>query len=40
MMDLQPGSLAVQAGKLISERRGEILRAKRMREQLLGLVAD
>ena len=40
MMDLQPGSLAVQAGKLIGEREGEILRAKLLREQLLKLVAD
>ena len=40
MMDLQPGSLAVQAGKLISEREGEQLRARLMREQLIKLVAD
>ena len=40
MMDLQPGSLAVQAGKLIGEREGELLRARLLREQLLKLVAD
>ena len=40
MMDLQPGSLAVQAGKLIGEREGELLRARLMREQLIKLVAD
>ena len=34
MMDLQPGSLGVRAGKLIGEREGEILRAKILREQL------
>ena len=40
MMDPQPGSLAVQAGKLIGEREGELLRARLMREQLIKLVAD
>lgn len=40
MMDMQPGSLGVRAGKLIGEREGEILRAKLMREQLLVLVAN
>ena len=40
MMDMQPGSLGVRAGKLIGEREGEILRAKLMREQLLALVAN
>ena len=40
MMDLQPGSLAVKAGKLIGEREGEILRARLLREQLLQLVAN
>lgn len=40
MMDLQPGSLGVRAGKLVGEREGEILRAQLLREQLLQLVAD
>lgn len=40
MMDLQPGSLGVRAGKLISPRESEILRARLLREELPGLVAD
>ena len=34
MMDLQPGSLGVRAGRLIGERESEILRAKTLREEL------
>ena len=34
MMDMQPGSLGVRAGKLISDREAEILRAKIVREEL------
>ena len=40
MMDVQPGSLGVRAGKLISERESEILRAKVLREELSRLVAE
>ena len=40
MMDVQPGSLGVRAGKLIGEREGEILRAKVLREELSKLVAE
>lgn len=40
MMDLQPGSLGVFAGKLIGEREGEILRAKLLREKLNELVTN
>ena len=40
MMDLQPGSLGVRAGKLISPRESEILRAKLLREELQKLVAE
>lgn len=38
--ELQPGSLAVSAGKLLGSREGEILRAKLLREKLPGLVAN
>ncbi|MDY3027581.1 MAG: ATP--guanido phosphotransferase [Candidatus Faecivicinus sp.] len=34
MMDMQPGSLGVRAGKLISNREAEILRARTVREEL------
>ena len=34
MMDLQPGSLGVRAGRLIGERESEILRASALREEL------
>ena len=34
MMDVQPGSLGVKAGKLIGDRESEILRAKILREEL------
>ena len=34
MMDMQPGSLGVRAGKLISDREAEILRARTVREEL------
>ncbi len=37
MMDLQPGSLGVRAGRLIGEREGEILRAQTLREELKAL---
>ena len=37
MMDLQPGSLGVRAGRLIGGREGEILRAKTLREELTAL---
>ena len=40
MMDVQPGSLGVRAGKLISERESESLRAKVLREELSRLVAE
>ncbi|MBQ8086939.1 MAG: ATP--guanido phosphotransferase [Clostridia bacterium] len=40
MMDVQPGSLGVRAGKLIGEREAEILRAKTLREELGKLVMD
>ncbi len=40
MMNLQPGSLAVDVGRLIGEREGEILRAKILREQLVQLAAN
>ena len=40
MMDLQPGSLGVRAGKLISPRESEILRARLLREELPALVTD
>ncbi len=40
MMDVQPGSLGVRAGKLIGERESEILRAKVLREELTKLVAE
>ena len=40
MMDVQPGSLGVRAGKLISPRESEILRAKILREELQSLVAE
>ena len=39
MMDVQPGSLGVKAGKLIGDRESEILRAKILREELSRLVA-
>lgn len=34
MMDVQPGSLGVRAGKLIGDREAEILRARIVREEL------
>ena len=37
MMDLQPGSLGVRAGRLIGGREGEILRARTLREELAAL---
>ena len=40
MMDVQPGSLGVRAGKLIGDREAEILRAKVLREELCRLVAE
>ena len=40
MMDLQPGSLGVRAGRLIGEREAEILRAKILREELTALAGD
>ena len=40
MMDVQPGSLGVRAGKLIGEREAEILRAKVLREDLSKLVSE
>ena len=40
MMDVQPGSLGVRAGKLIGQREGEILRAKILREELKKLVSE
>ena len=40
MMDVQPGSLGVRAGKLISPRESEILRAKILREEMQDLVAE
>ena len=40
MMDLQPGSLGVRAGRLIGEREGEILRARTLREELKALAAE
>lgn len=40
MMDVQPGSLGVRAGKLIGEREAEILRARVLREELSKLVSE
>ena len=40
MMDVQPGSLGVKAGKLISKRESEILRAQVLREELQKLVSE
>ena len=40
MMDVQPGSLGVRAGKLIGTRESEILRAKILREELTELVSE
>ena len=40
MMDVQPGSIGVRAGKLMSPRESEILRAKTLREELKKLVAE
>ncbi|MGN0803684.1 MAG: ATP--guanido phosphotransferase [Candidatus Faecivicinus sp.] len=40
MMDVQPGSLGVRAGKLIGEREAEILRAKVLRDELPKLVSE
>jgi len=40
MMDMQSGSLAVGAGKILGEREREILRARLLRERLPKLVAD
>ena len=39
MLDVQPGSLGVKAGKLIGDRESEILRAKILREELSRLVS-
>ena len=40
MMDVQPGSLGVRAGKLISPREAEILRARMLREELQKLTME
>ena len=40
MMDLQPGSLAVRAGKLLGERESEICRAQMFREELKKIVME
>ena len=40
MMDAQPGSLGVRAGKLMSPRESEILRAQYLRDELKKLVAE
>ena len=40
MMDVQPGSLGVRAGKLIGQREGEILRASLLREELKKMVSE
>lgn len=40
MMDLQPGSLNVRAGHIMSQRESDILRAKTLREELLGMTAE
>ena len=40
MMELQPGSLGVRAGRLIGEREAEILRAATLREELSKLAAE
>ena len=40
MMDVQPGSIGVRAGKLVGEREAEILRAKLLREELSKLVVE
>ena len=40
MMDVQPGSLGVRAGKLMGERESEILRARILREELQTLVSE
>ena len=40
MMDMQPGTLAARAGKLLSEREGEILRAEQLREELPKLLHE
>ena len=40
MMDMQPGTLAARAGKLLSEREGEILRAEQLREELPKLLRE
>lgn len=40
MMDLQPGSLGVRAGKLISARESDILRAEVLREEMRNIVSE
>ena len=40
MMDVQPGSLGVRAGRLMGKRESEILRAKVLREELQKLVSE
>lgn len=40
MMDVQPGSLGVRAGKLIGQREGEILRASVLRDELKKMVSE
>jgi len=40
MMDVQPGSLGVRAGKLIGQRESEILRASLLREELKKMVSE
>ena len=40
VMDVQPGSLGVRAGKLIGQREGEILRASVLRDELKRLVSE
>ena len=40
MMEMQPGSLAHKAGRLLSEREAEILRAERLAEELPKLVIE
>ena len=40
MMDVQPGSLGVRAGKLIGQRESEILRASVLRDELKKLVSE
>ena len=40
MMDVQPGSLGVRAGKLMGTRESEILRAQVLRDELQTLVSE